>query len=238
MPTRSPTFRSAALIAAAFALVACGEDIPTSAPKPIELSRADVGHYCRMIVVDHKGPKGQIHIKGRDKPVFFSSVRDTIAFTMLPEEPKRLTAIYVNDMGRSNWDKPQKGTWIDARKAHYVIGSSRRGGMGAPEAVPFSQPGTATAFAARYGGRVVGFDKIPKGYILGHSGAAPSYGGRPAGGHQHGDAKSDQKPMSGHAGHGGSMNKEPPMTGKTGHGSKSDEHKKAPAGHHGEQGRH
>jgi hypothetical protein len=49
-------------------------------------------------VLDHPGPNGQIFIKGQAEPVWFASVRDTVAFTLLPEEPKDVTAIYVNDM--------------------------------------------------------------------------------------------------------------------------------------------
>ena len=135
-----PLLRVFCLVTPLIALAACGEDTPVAAPKPIELTRSDVGHYCRMIVVDHKGPKGQIHIKGRPKPVYFSSVRDTIAFTMLPEEPKRIAAIYVNDMTKAKWENPGPGTWIKARDAYFVIGSSRRGGMGRPKRCP--SPGT------------------------------------------------------------------------------------------------
>lgn len=213
-----PLIRALCLVTPLIALAACGEDTPVAAPKPIELTRSDVGHYCRMIVVDHKGPKGQIHIKGQAKPVFFSSVRDAIAFTMLPEEPKRITAIYVNDMTKANWDNPGPGTWIKAREAHFVIGSSRRGGMGAAEAVPFAGNEAAVAFAAKYGGRVVRFKGIPKDYVLGPAGTAPSYAGRPAGGTQHGDAHKDASPAKGgdkhHHGHG---NAKPPAAGHGDH---------------------
>ena len=36
------------------------------------------------------------------------------AFTFLPDEPKSVVALYVNDMGQANWDSPEAGTWIDA----------------------------------------------------------------------------------------------------------------------------
>lgn len=155
-------------VAVIAALAACEDEGPAVTVKPIALTREHRGHFCRMTVVDHKGPKGQIHLKGR-KPLFFSSVRDTVAFTMLPEEPKRILAIFVNDMTRTNWDRPGTDTWIDARKAFYVIGSRKRGGMGAPEAVPFLKEKDALDFAARFGGRVVTFDRIPRPYILGRS---------------------------------------------------------------------
>ena len=98
------------VIIAAVALLAggCGEQEhpQAGAPLPVEITRDDIGYYCNMIVADHLGPKGQVFISGRDEPIWFTSVRDTIAFTLLPEEPKNIAAIYVNDMGRASWASP------------------------------------------------------------------------------------------------------------------------------------
>ncbi len=168
---------AAALLA--LALAGCDDGTPAASVAPVALNREHRGHYCRMIVLDHPGPKGQIHLAGQP-PVFFSSVRDTIAFTMLPEEPKRIAAIFVNDMTATPWDRPGPDTWIPARSAFYVIGSTRRGGMGAPEAVPFAGEGAARAFARRHGGRTVAFSAIPRDYILG--GSEADTGGQKSGG--------------------------------------------------------
>lgn len=147
-------------------LLAACEEPPAAPPPPASLTQEAVGHYCGMTVAAHAGPKGQIHVAGRAQPYWFTSVRDTKAFTLLPEEPKDLAAIYVTDMsGVRNWREP--GPWIDARQAHYVIGSSQTGGMGAPEAVPFSDRTAAEAFAAGHGGRIVGWAAIPADYVLG-----------------------------------------------------------------------
>ena len=146
---------------------ACGEEQKAEAPPPAELTREAIGHYCNMIVQDHQGPKGQIFLSGKPEPIWFSSVRDTLAFTLLPEEPKDIAAIYVNDMGRASWDKPEAGTWIEAKGAWYVIGSTQQGGMGAPEAVPFSKRADAEDFASAYRGQVVAFSEIPSDAILG-----------------------------------------------------------------------
>ncbi len=150
------------------ALAACGEEVSTAgAPAPEEMTRAAIGHYCNMIVADHPGPKAQLHLRDAAAPVWFSSVRDVVAYTMLPEEPKSITAIYVNDMAKAtNWDSPEPGTWIAARDAWYVIGSDRRGGMGAPETVPFSDRDAANRFAAKHGGRLVRWEEIPVDYVL------------------------------------------------------------------------
>jgi copper chaperone NosL len=86
---------------------------------------------------------------------------------MLPEEPKDVAVIYVTDMGKvRNWDRPEPGAWIEAKKAHVVIGSRRHGGMDEAEAVPFSDRVQANAFAARNNGRVVDYAGVPRDYIF------------------------------------------------------------------------
>lgn len=162
------------------ALAGCERSEPTAAPSATEVLAEATGHYCGMLLVDHEGPKGQIHLASRTEPVWFSSVRDTIAFLRLPEEPRDITAIYVNDMGRvKNWEQPEPGTWVEAREAWFVIESDRRGGMGAPEAVPFSAKDAAESFRDRHGGRIVRLDEIPDAYVLG-----PVDVTRPEGGHE------------------------------------------------------
>lgn len=153
------------------AIWACDRDQAAgNIPPPIEPTVEAMGHYCGMNLREHAGPKGQIHLKAGLPAIWFTSVRDTLAFTMLPDEAKTIAAIYVNDMGRAdNWDQPEPGAWVEAREAHYVIGSSKRGGMGAPEAVPFSEPGKAAAFRQEYGGVIVTFDQMPPDYILGET---------------------------------------------------------------------
>jgi len=151
------------------ALAACdGGDETAEAPPPAEYSGDAIGYFCNMLLAEHSGPKGQVHLRSREAPLWFSSVRDTVAFTLLEGEPKDITAIYVNDMARAtDWAAPEPGTWVEARAAWYVIGSSRMGGMGLPEVVPFGTPEAADAFAADYGGRVVRLAEIPPDYVLG-----------------------------------------------------------------------
>ena len=153
--------------AALLLLAACEEDGQQAAkPAPQELTREAIGHYCSMIVADHQGPKAQIFLKDADQPIWFSSVRDAIAFTLLPDEPKNIAAIYVNDMSSATWAAPEPGNWIDAQGAHYVIESDRRGGMGALEAVPFAGMEAAAAFVKAHGGRIASLAEVPHDYIL------------------------------------------------------------------------
>ncbi|MFD2249459.1 copper chaperone NosL [Pseudochelatococcus lubricantis] len=160
---------SAALALAGLLLMTgCQQEETAAPPPPFALTADAMGRYCGMNVLEHPGPKGQIILRHLIEPIWFSSARDTLAFTMLPEEPRDIAAIYVSDMGTApTWETPGATNWIDARKAHFVIGSAVRGGMGAREAVPFADLAQARAFIERNGGRVVGFDSIPPDYVLG-----------------------------------------------------------------------
>ena len=148
---------------------ACDRAAPAG-PVPVAAEVPDdaTGYYCGMLLSTHDGPKGQIHLESRDAPIWFSSVRDTIAFLRLPEEASDVAAVYVNDMGQArNWNQPEAGTWVDARNAWFVVESSMVGGMGAPEAVPFATEPAAEEFRASHGGRLVRLDDIPDDYVLG-----------------------------------------------------------------------
>jgi len=144
---------------------ACEKDQAVEAPPAQTLTREATGYYCLMTVVYHNGPKGQIILTDKEQPLWFTSVRDTIAFTLSPEEPRNIAAIYVNDMSDAEWDNPGENNWIDARTAWYVLNSKRAGGMGAPEAVPFSTEKAAQSFADEHGGQIYRFDTIPPDYV-------------------------------------------------------------------------
>jgi copper chaperone NosL len=151
-------------------LAACQKEA-ARLPAPHKMTAEAIGHYCGMNLLEHPGPKGQIFAASLIEPVWFSSVRDTIAFTMLPDEPKDIQAIYVSDMGKAqSWDKPGADNWVEAGKALFVIGSRLKGGMGGDEAVPFSDRGAAEKFVAENGGRIVTFDQVPRDYVLASSG--------------------------------------------------------------------
>lgn len=167
MPHSLRSLLLAALVA--IPLAACHDDGRKAAlPAPTEPTAASIAQFCDMAVLDHPGPKGQIFLKGRSAPLWFASVRDAVAYTMLPENHAGMAAIYVNDMARAhNWDRPEPGTWVEARSAWYVLGSNRTGGMGGPEPIPFSIRTAADAFAAAHGGRVVRFAGIPRDAVLG-----------------------------------------------------------------------
>lgn len=163
----------ACLLALAAALAGCNDKQAASTPPPRALNAEAIGHFCGMNVLEHPGPKGQAIVASVIEPIWFSSARDAIAFTMLPDEPKDVQAVYVSDMSRAaSFDKPGANNWIEARKAVFVIGSRRKGGMGADEVVPFSDRTAAERFASENGGRLVGFAEIPREYVLASGTAA------------------------------------------------------------------
>jgi copper chaperone NosL len=129
---------------------------------PVTMTEDAVGHYCQMNVLDHDGPKAQLHLVGNEHPLWFVQIRDALAFDRMPEKIERVAAIFVNDMGApgAGWTRPGIDNWILAQDAYYVVESGRRGGMGAPEFIPFARKNDADAFAKREGGRVISYAEI------------------------------------------------------------------------------
>lgn len=150
-------------------LAACNDqNAATQTPGPIAMTEEAVGHYCNMTILEHTGPKAQIHLKNIKHPIWFSQVRDAVAFTRLPEETHEPVAIYVHDMGKADqWDFPGDDIWIDINSAFFVIDSGKTGGMGAPETIPFGSTESAEKFVAQHGGKIVQLDAIPDDYVLG-----------------------------------------------------------------------
>ncbi|MFC4272290.1 copper resistance protein CopZ [Sneathiella chungangensis] len=155
-------------------VAAACDDIADIAPPPQALKDDAVGAYCGMILVEHAGPKGQVFEKGRKDPLWFTAVRDAIAYTRLPGESQHTVGFYVHDMAlATSWEEPQRdGIWIAADSAFYVVGSDKRGGMGMLEMVPFGTRDAADAFAAEHGGKVMKLDEIPDSLLLPESGSA------------------------------------------------------------------
>lgn len=169
-------FAAAVLLALTLPLAACKEEAAQDLT-PVEMTAETLGHFCQMNLLEHPGPKAQIHLAGMPgTPLYFSQVRDAIAYQRLPEQSLPILAVYVNDMGAAgaSWEEPGKGNWIPADAAFYVLGSLREGGMGAPEAVPFSSRASAEAFARTEGGAVVALPDIPESAVLAPVGMDPA----------------------------------------------------------------
>lgn len=163
-----PALAALLLIAA---LAACREEaVPR--PDPVAMTEEAIGHFCQMNLLEHPGPKAQVHLKGMPNPLFFSQVRDAVAFRLLPEQQGEITAIYVSDMARAPWADPGATNWIAAEDAFYVVGSAQAGGMGTPELIPFGTEPAARGFADQHGGSVQRLDDIPAQLVLAPDGPA------------------------------------------------------------------
>ncbi|MGI9499926.1 MAG: nitrous oxide reductase accessory protein NosL [Geminicoccaceae bacterium] len=167
------------LAPACFALLlGCDGDQVAELPRPADLTSDAVGHYCSMVVAEHPGPKAQIFAGDESEPIWFPSVRDMFAYTMLPEENQDISVIYVSDTGATDdYADVAEGAWIEARDALYVLGSEAAGGMGLPEAVPFADRDQATAFAVRHGGEIVSFDEVSPDFVFAEIEAEPTTAG-------------------------------------------------------------
>jgi copper chaperone NosL len=163
------TLRIVCAFVAILFLTGCNQDAAnTVAPPAVALNSDAMGVFCGMNLLEHPGPKGQIITASRIDPFWFTSVRDTVAFTLMADQPRDIRAIYVSDMARAlSWEDPGEANWIDARKAFFVIESRKQGGMGAAEAVPFGNRAAAETFATTNGGHVVTLAEIPSAYVLG-----------------------------------------------------------------------
>ena len=157
------------LICLAFSLNACGgEDVAQPDKSPMALTDDAIGHFCGMQVSTHNGPKGQVFLKGQESPIWFVSVRDSLAYSRMPDEKFKISTIYVSDMGiAASWDQPGDDAWIQAESAWFVVGSSRTGGMGMAELVPFSDKVKAENFIASYGGTLSRMSDIATDVLLG-----------------------------------------------------------------------
>lgn len=156
----------ALLVAGLLVLAACQEE-QAAIPGPVPLTADALSHFCQMQVINHDGPKAQIHLEGFAHPIFFAQVRDGLAYLKGPERTAPVVAVYVSDMGAAaSWAEPGVDNWIKADQAHFVVGADVRGGMGAPEITPFLTRDAADGFAGQNGGTVMALDQIPDAAVF------------------------------------------------------------------------
>lgn len=137
------------------ALVACSKPVAPVAPQEIT-----AGTSCSldgMTLADFPGPKAQIHY-AMGEPDYFCDTVEMFSIYLKPEQKKRVTGIFTQDMGKSDWESP-KANWIDAKQAFYVLGSKRMGSMG-PTLAVFSIEQDANKFVKEFGGKVLAFNQV------------------------------------------------------------------------------
>ncbi len=143
----------------AFVLIGCGKSDKAVERKPVGFSEHDRCHICGMAILRYKGPKAEIFMKNIDEPIKFCSTRDGFTFALQPENKKRVEAIFLHDIGRTDWDKPEDSALINAKDAFYVYGSDKEGVMGI-EAIPFSSEQSAKTFEKEHGGGIYKYPDI------------------------------------------------------------------------------
>lgn len=137
------------------ALLACSKPVAPVAPQEIT-----AGTSCSldgMTLADFPGPKAQIHY-AMGEPDYFCDTVEMFSIYLKPEQKKRVTGIFTQDMGKSDWESP-KANWIDAKQAFYVLGSKKMGSMG-PTLAAFSIEQDANKFVKEFGGKVLAFNQV------------------------------------------------------------------------------
>ncbi|HNR61238.1 MAG TPA: nitrous oxide reductase accessory protein NosL [Thauera sp.] len=158
--------------AAAGLLAACGSGNSgggSNSIAPIEIDRSSSCALDGMLLADYPGPKVQMHYAGVSRPDWFCDTIEMFNIYLNPEQARLVTALYVQDMAKTDWNKPE-GNWIDARTAWYVFGSKRLGAMG-PTAASFSTEADARAFAGEHGGQILRFDEVKPDMVVLDGGA-------------------------------------------------------------------
>lgn len=146
--------------AAASLLAACGRGDGNGklGVTAVEIDNSTSCALDGMLLADYPGPKAQVHYEGVAEPDWFCDTVEMFSITLNPEQARRVAALYVQDMGKADWDQP-RGHWIDARSATYVHGSKRHGSMG-PTIASFSSEADAKTFTEAWGGKILRFADI------------------------------------------------------------------------------
>jgi len=148
--------RHAWLLAAAL-LAACSQQAAQNIA-PVEITRETACSLDGMTLADYPGPKAQILYAEATAPEYFCDLMEMFDIYLKPEQARKVDAIYVQDMGQTQWEEP-KGHWIDAKSAFYVVGSKKMGSMG-PTFGSFSKEDDAKEFINANGGKVYKFGEI------------------------------------------------------------------------------
>jgi copper chaperone NosL len=144
-------------------LAACNEpETNEQALAPVAFHASDECHVCGMAISDFPGPKGEAVEKGKVRK--FCSTAELLGWWLQPENRTLQAKLYVHDMGRSSWEKPDDHYLIDATSAYYVAGTKLKGAMGAVLAT-FAKETDAQRLAAEQGGRVLRFDEIDQAVL-------------------------------------------------------------------------
>jgi copper chaperone NosL len=148
-------------------LAACSQAVPQVVAQEPGSDTACV--LDGMVLKDYPGPKAQVHY-AEGAPEFFCDLMELFGTLLAPEQKRKVTGMFVQDMGKTEWERPS-GSWIDAKTAIYVVGSKKPGSMG-PTFGSFSSMADAEAFVSKEGGKIVRFDQVTTDMVHLHTGAS------------------------------------------------------------------
>ena len=109
--------KAALILSLAILLMACVEK-KSEIFEALPIASGDECHVCGMLINRLPGPKGQAMFD--HKHVKFCSTRDLVSFYNDEENTHRVSQIFVHDMAKNDWHKPNPSQFIDGRKAWYV----------------------------------------------------------------------------------------------------------------------
>jgi copper chaperone NosL len=92
----------------AFALGGC--DKQPTAVTPHELTTGDSCSLDGMSLLDFPGPKAQIHYASGE-PDLFCDTAEMFSIYLQPEQQKRVTGIFTQDMAKTSWEEP-RNNWV------------------------------------------------------------------------------------------------------------------------------
>ncbi|MBR7781681.1 nitrous oxide reductase accessory protein NosL [Undibacterium luofuense] len=156
-------------ILAAFALTgvlslsACDEDKAARQAAAKEITEKEICSLDGMTLADYPGPKAQIKYEGEKEVSFFCDTIEFFHAVLAPEQVRKIESMYVQDMGKANWDNPRE-YWMDPSNGYYVVDSKRQGSMG-PTIASFSQEADAKKYMSEWGGKLLRFKEINKGMV-------------------------------------------------------------------------
>ena len=131
-------------------LTGCSEksEVPV---KPVALGAHDRCALCGMVITNYEGPKAELFLKGVAEPVKFCSGRDAFTFALQPENARRLTGFFVQSADTDPKAPVTAESFLDARKAFFVVDGRFEGVMGA-EPAAFADKTAAEKFIQAWGG--------------------------------------------------------------------------------------
>lgn len=151
-----PSYFLATLLSVA--LLGCNQSNTAQALAPVEIDAHTTCDLDGMQLADYPGPKAQIRYAGQEAPAFFCDTVEMFHTLLAPEQVRVIEVVYVQDMGRADWDQPQ-GNWIDAKTGIYVLGSKRHGSMG-PTIAAFAREADAQNFVKQWGGQLLRYGEV------------------------------------------------------------------------------